>query len=151
MTSPRSARSAGHDAVRAFGREPFAAFPGFTMTAGQIVAGDTAAVIRWHAAGTCTGGPFPGIAPAGRRAQIRGADGREIADGLIRHHAVYCDGPPSPAREADCRASGPAPAEPCWPRSARRPRGPSGPVIAGDADRPGPGSIPGLPGLSVLK
>jgi steroid delta-isomerase-like uncharacterized protein len=82
----------GHDAVRAFFSELFAAFPDFTMTLGRIVADDTAAVVQWHAAGTFTGGPFQGIAPTGRRVEIRGVDVMEIADGLIQYSTIYYDG-----------------------------------------------------------
>ena len=82
----------GHDAVRAFFRELFVAFPDFTMTVDRIVADDTAAVVQWHAAGTFTGGPFQGIAPTGRRVEIRGVDVMEIADGLIQHNTIYSDG-----------------------------------------------------------
>ena len=62
------------------------------MTVGRIVAGDTAAVVQWHAAGTFTGGPFQGIAPTGRRVEIRGVDVMEIADGLIQYNTIYYDG-----------------------------------------------------------
>ena len=82
----------GHDAVRAFFRELFAAFPDFTITVDRIVADDTTAVVQWHAAGTFTGGPFQGIAPTGRRVEIRGVDVMEIADGLIQHNTIYYDG-----------------------------------------------------------
>ena len=82
----------GHDAVRAFFRELFAAFPDFTMTVDRIVADDTTAVVQWHAAGAFTGGQFQGIAPTGRRAEIRGVDVMEIADGLIQRNTVYYDG-----------------------------------------------------------
>ena len=82
----------GHDAVRAFFRELFAAFPDFTMTVDRVVADDTSAVVQWHAAGTFTGGPFQGIAPTGRRVDIRGVDVMEIADGLIQHNTIYYDG-----------------------------------------------------------
>ena len=82
----------GHDAVRAFFRELFAAFPDFTNTIDRIVADDTTAVVQWHAAGTFTGGPFQGIAPTGRRVEIRGVDVMEIADGLIQHNTIYYDG-----------------------------------------------------------
>jgi ketosteroid isomerase-like protein len=41
----------GHDAVRAYFRELFAAFPDFTMTVARIVADDTTAAVQWHAAG----------------------------------------------------------------------------------------------------
>ena len=82
----------GHDAVRAFFRELFAAFPDFTITVDRIVADDTTAVVQWQAAGTFTGGPFQGIAPTGRRADIRGVDVMEIADGLIQRNTIYYDG-----------------------------------------------------------
>jgi hypothetical protein len=62
------------------------------MTLGRIVADDTAAVVQWHAAGTFTGGPFQGIAPTGRRVEIRGVDVMEIADGLIQYSTIYYDG-----------------------------------------------------------
>ena len=82
----------GHDAVRAFFRELFAALPDFTMTVDRIVADDAAAVVQWHAAGTFTGGPFQGIAPTGRRVEVRGVDAMEIADGLVQHNTIYYDG-----------------------------------------------------------
>src|SRR3984957_13482034 len=61
----------GHEAVRAFFRELFAAFPDFTRTVDRVGADDTSAVVQWHAGGTFTGGPFQGIAPTGRRVDIR--------------------------------------------------------------------------------
>jgi steroid delta-isomerase-like uncharacterized protein len=82
----------GQDAVRAFFRELFAAFPDFTMTVDKIVADDTAAVVQWHAAGAFTGGAFQGIEPTGRRVEVRGVDVMEIADGLIQHNTIYYDG-----------------------------------------------------------
>ena len=42
--------------------------------------------------GTFTGGPFQGILPTGRRAEIRGADVMEISGGLIQHNTIYYDG-----------------------------------------------------------
>jgi steroid delta-isomerase-like uncharacterized protein len=83
----------GHDAVRAFFRELFAAFPDFTMTVGRIVADDSTAVVQWKATGTFTGsGSFQGIAPTGRPVEIRGVDVMEIADGLVQHNTIYYDG-----------------------------------------------------------
>jgi hypothetical protein len=61
------------------------------MTVDRVVADDTSAVVQWHAAGTFTGGPFQGITPTGRRADIRGVDVMEITDGLIKH-TIYYDG-----------------------------------------------------------
>ena len=82
----------GHDAIRAFFRGLFAAFPDFTLTVDRIVADEGAAVVQWHAAGTFTGGPFQGIAPTGRRVETRGVDVMEIADGLVQHNTIYYDG-----------------------------------------------------------
>ena len=82
----------GHDAVRAFFRQLFAAFPDFTMAVDRIVADDTAAVVQWHVTGTFTGGPFQGILPTGRRVELRGVDVMEIADGLVQHNTIYYDG-----------------------------------------------------------
>jgi steroid delta-isomerase-like uncharacterized protein len=82
----------GHDAVRAFFRELFAAFPDFTITVDKIVADDNTAVVQWHAAGAFTGGPFQGVEPTGRRVEIRGVDVMEIADGLVQHNTIYYDG-----------------------------------------------------------
>ena len=82
----------GHDAVRAFFRELFSSFPDFTMTVDRVVADDSTAVVQWHAVGTFTGGPFQGIAPTGRRVEIRVVDVMEIADGLIQHNTIYYDG-----------------------------------------------------------
>ena len=82
----------GHDAVRAFFRDLFAAFPDFAMTVDRIVADDSTAVVQWHAVGSFTGGPFQGIAPTGRRVEIRGVDVMEIADGLVQHNTIYYDG-----------------------------------------------------------
>lgn len=39
-----------------------------------------------------TGGPFQGIAPTGRRVEIRGVDVMEISDGLIQRNTIYYDG-----------------------------------------------------------
>ena len=55
----------GHDAIRAFFRETFEAFPDFDMTVDRIVADETTAVVQWHVTGTFTGGPFQGILPPG--------------------------------------------------------------------------------------
>jgi steroid delta-isomerase-like uncharacterized protein len=82
----------GHDAVRGFFREMFAAFPDFEMAVDRIVADDSSAVVQWHLSGTFSGGPFLGIRPTGRRIDVRGVDVMEIADGLIQHNTIYYDG-----------------------------------------------------------
>ena len=82
----------GHQAIRTFFSEVFSAFPDFELTVNKIVADETSAVVQWRAVGTFTGAPFQGIAPTGRRVEIRGADVMEISDGLIQHNTIYYDG-----------------------------------------------------------
>ena len=82
----------GHQAIRAFFTELFAAFPDFEMTVDRIVADETSAAVQWHATGTFTGGPFQGILPTGSRVEIRGADIMEISGGLVQHNTIYYDG-----------------------------------------------------------
>jgi steroid delta-isomerase-like uncharacterized protein len=82
----------GHDAVRGFFRELYAAFPDFEMTVDRIVADDATAAVQWHLSATFSGGPFLGIRPTGRRVEVRGVDVLEISDGLIRHNTIYYDG-----------------------------------------------------------
>jgi steroid delta-isomerase-like uncharacterized protein len=82
----------GREAIRAFFRETFAAFPDFAMTVERIVADDHSAVVQWHLSGTFSGGPFQGIRPTGRRVELRGVDVMEIAGGLIQRNTIYCDG-----------------------------------------------------------
>ena len=82
----------GQKAIRAFFSELFAAFPDFEITVDRIVADETSAAVQWHATGTFTGGPFQGILPTGRQAEIRGADIMEISGGLIQHNTTYYDG-----------------------------------------------------------
>lgn len=82
----------GHDAIRDFFRQVFAAFPDFQMTVDRIVADDSSAVVQWHLAGTFSGGPFQGVQPTGKRVELRGVDVMEIATGLIQRNTVYYDG-----------------------------------------------------------
>ncbi len=82
----------GHDAIRAFFSELFAAFPDFEMVIDKVIADETSAAVQWHATGTFTGGPFQGISPTGRRVELRGADVMQISDGLIQHNTIYYDG-----------------------------------------------------------
>jgi steroid delta-isomerase-like uncharacterized protein len=82
----------GHDAVRGFFREMFAAFPDFEMAVDRIVADGSSAAVQWHLSGTFSGGPFLGILPTRRRIDVRGVDVMEIADGLIQRNTIYYDG-----------------------------------------------------------
>jgi hypothetical protein len=77
----RDRPGAGQQPIRAFFSELFAAFPDFPITAGPDRGRQTSAAVPWHAPGTFTGGPFQAILPTGRRAEIGGADIKEIAGG----------------------------------------------------------------------
>jgi len=82
----------GHDAIRAFFAEMFAAVPDLAMTVDRIVADDSSAVVQWHAGGTFTGSAFQGIEATGKRINLRGVDVMEIENGLIAHNTIYYDG-----------------------------------------------------------
>ncbi len=82
----------GHDAIRGFFSELFAAFPDFETVVDKVIADETSAVVQWHATGTFTGGPFQGIVPTGRRVEFRGVDVMQIANGLIQYNTIYYDG-----------------------------------------------------------
>ncbi len=82
----------GHDAIRTFFSELFAAFPDFEMVVDKVIADETSAVVQWHTTGTFTGGPFQGILPTGRRVELRGADVMQISNGLIQYNTIYYDG-----------------------------------------------------------
>lgn len=82
----------GHDEIRGFFRELFAAAPDLEMTVDRIVGDDSTAVVQWHATGTFSGGAFQGIQPTGRRVDIRGVDVMEISNGLIQRNTIYYDG-----------------------------------------------------------
>src|SRR5579872_249957 len=85
-------RFEGKVAIRGFFDELLAAFPDFEITVDQIVGDRGHAVVQWHAAGAFTGGPFQGIEPTGKHAEIRGVDVMEIASGKVQHNTIYYDG-----------------------------------------------------------
>jgi steroid delta-isomerase-like uncharacterized protein len=82
----------GRAAIREFWREVFAAFPDFEIEFERIVADARNAALYWTARGTFTGEPFQGVAPNGRRVELRGTDAMEIEDGLIVRNTIYWDG-----------------------------------------------------------
>jgi steroid delta-isomerase-like uncharacterized protein len=82
----------GPQAIRGFFAETFAAFPDFTMTIDRMVVQDSTVVVQWHAEGTFSGQQFQGIAPTGRRVEMRGVDVMEIHEGRLHHNTIYYDG-----------------------------------------------------------
>jgi steroid delta-isomerase-like uncharacterized protein len=82
----------GREAISAFFRETFDAFPDFSMEVERITAEGDITVIQWLARGTFTGGKFLGIEPTGRRVQMRGIDVMEWRDGKIVENTIYYDG-----------------------------------------------------------
>src|SRR3984957_7332734 len=96
--TPADVARAAFDAVSRKDPDGIAATgaPGYVddfVAIGEI-RGHEAAGVQWHAGGTFTGGPFQGIAPTGRRVDIRGVDVMEVADGLVQHNTIYYDGAP---------------------------------------------------------
>lgn len=82
----------GHQGIRRFFEELFAAFPDFDAEVERIVADDTTAVVQWHWQGTFSGGRFQNMDPTGRRMALRMVDVMSIEGGLIRQNTVYFDG-----------------------------------------------------------
>ncbi|MCU0257903.1 MAG: ester cyclase [Solirubrobacteraceae bacterium] len=84
----------GPAALAAWFTDLFAAAPDWQMEIENIVDdGDRQAVIQWRGTGTLTGAPFLGIAPNGRRIEIRGVDVMRFdAGGRIASNTVYYDG-----------------------------------------------------------
>lgn len=78
----------GHDELRPYLEEYFAAWPDLTFSPTHIfVDGDTV-VVEWAAAATHQG-PFFGAAPTGRRYDLRGVDIFELRDGKIAEERSF--------------------------------------------------------------
>ena len=84
----------GAEALARWFRELLDAVPDFRMEVLNVFDdGDRQATLQWRATGTFTGGPFLGIAPNGRRIDLRGADVfRFDSDGKIDENTIYYDG-----------------------------------------------------------
>jgi steroid delta-isomerase-like uncharacterized protein len=84
----------GKDALAAFGRELFAAFPDWTLEIEQTVdGGDRRVVVQWTASATFDGAPWQGIEPTGSKVTVRGIDVISLdQDGKVDHNTVYYDG-----------------------------------------------------------
>jgi steroid delta-isomerase-like uncharacterized protein len=82
----------GPAAIAAYFRELFAAVPDLEATVSRVVTDDRHAAVEWRATGSFDGAPFQGIAPTGRRIELRGFDLLEIEEGRILSNTVYFDG-----------------------------------------------------------
>jgi steroid delta-isomerase-like uncharacterized protein len=82
----------GADALTAFFRATFAAFPDFRMEVLDITDGGDRAAIQWRITATFSGEPFEGIKATGRQLDLRGVDCFEFADGKVVRNTVYYDG-----------------------------------------------------------
>jgi predicted ester cyclase len=72
----------------------FAAAPDWRIEIENVLDdGDRQAVVQWRGSGTFDGEPFQGIAPTGRRIELRGVDAvRFDADGKVEENTIYYDG-----------------------------------------------------------
>jgi len=82
----------GRAEVRRFFEGLFAAFPDFHLEVQNIHGDERHATVQWHATGTLTGAPFQGVAPNGKRIELRGVDVMVFADGKLAHNTIYYDG-----------------------------------------------------------
>jgi steroid delta-isomerase-like uncharacterized protein len=78
--------------ARGFFAELFAALPDLETTTEQLTVGERVTALQWRMAGTFDGRPFTGIAPTGRRIEVRGCDCLEWEDGKLVKNTVYYDG-----------------------------------------------------------
>lgn len=82
----------GKDEIRGFFREIFTAVPDLEMEVVRIISDDHSACVQWRMTGTHSGGHFLGLAPSGRRLDLKGVDVMEIEDGFIAQNTIYYDG-----------------------------------------------------------
>jgi steroid delta-isomerase-like uncharacterized protein len=75
-------------------RRLFASAPDWRIEIENVLDdGDRQAVVQWRGSGTFDGAPFQGIAPTGRRIELRGVDVvRFDADGKVEDNTIYYDG-----------------------------------------------------------
>lgn len=82
----------GRAEVRRFFESLFAAFPDFQLEIERVTEGSDSAVVQWRSVATFTGAPFEGVAPNGKRVEIRGVDCMTFENGQLRHNTIYYDG-----------------------------------------------------------
>jgi steroid delta-isomerase-like uncharacterized protein len=78
--------------ARGFFADLFGAMPDLETTTEQVTASERATALQWRMAGTFEGRPFSGIAPTGRRIEVRGCDCLEWENGKLVKNTVYYDG-----------------------------------------------------------
>jgi steroid delta-isomerase-like uncharacterized protein len=83
----------GKDALAAFFRGLFAAFPDWTLEIEQTVDdGDSRVVVQWTAHGTFNGASWQGIEPTGSKVTVHGVDIISIdRNGKVDQNTVYYD------------------------------------------------------------
>jgi steroid delta-isomerase-like uncharacterized protein len=82
----------GPAAIAGYFSELFAALPDSEMIVERVVSDAETAVVQWRLSGTFDGRPFQGIAPTGRRVELRGADVIDIEDGKLVRNTAFFDG-----------------------------------------------------------
>ena len=84
----------GKDALAAFFRELFAAFPDWSLEIEQTIDdGERRVVVQWTATATFSGAPWQGIEPTGSRVIVRGLDVISLdRNGKVDQNTVYYDG-----------------------------------------------------------
>jgi len=81
----------GHEELRQFFVELFAAVPDLETTYEVVATEGNTAVVEWRMRGTLTGAPFQGIDPTGKSVEIRGVDVMRIENDRIAHTTAYFD------------------------------------------------------------
>lgn len=83
----------GKDALAAFFRELFAAFPDWSLEIEQTIDdGERRVVVQWTATATFSGAPWQGIEPTGSRVTVRGVDVITLdQDGKVDQNTIYYD------------------------------------------------------------
>ena len=116
----------GKDALAAFFREVFAAFPDWTLEIEQTIDdGDTRVVVQWTARATFDGAPWQGMSrPAARSPSAASTSSASTPTARSTRTRSTTTERGSPARSACCPARGRRPTVRCLPPSTspRRPR-----------------------------
>jgi len=81
------------DGIRDYFGSLFAAVPDFRLEVQTMVAEDNQVAVHWRASGTFDGDrKFQGLAPNGRRVELRGLDLLTVEDGKIVANDAYTNG-----------------------------------------------------------
>ncbi len=89
------------ETFRRFAADAHAAFPDMRITVEDMIAEDDRVAARVSMRGTHQG-EFQGIAPTGKRVQVRAMDMFRIADDKIVEHWGHGDDPTNILREPEC-------------------------------------------------